>query len=274
MSTFGDEGWSAPKNLGPPLNTPGDDLYLVFLADGRAAYMSSERRGGLGEKDLYEVKFSPISGRQAQDPLLTVLKGMVIDEETKQPLESSIEITDNAKNTLFWSQRSNSSTGNFLLSLPSGKNYGISVAAPGYLFHSENLELKDAAGYKEVMKVVEMKRLKVGKTIVLNKVFYDFDKETLRPESATELDALVLLLKENPSLRIELSNQTDDRGADDYNQRLSEARASSVVVHLVGKGIAQARFTAKGYGETSPIGTNGTEEGRHRNRRTEFKVLE
>ena len=90
MSTFGDEGWSAPKNLGPPLNTPGDDLYLVFLADGRAAYMSSERSGGLGEKDLHEVKFSPISGRQAQDPLLTVLKGMVIDEETKQPLESGI----------------------------------------------------------------------------------------------------------------------------------------------------------------------------------------
>ena len=134
--------------------------------------------------------------------------------------------------------------------------------------------MKDTVGYKEVMKVVEMKRLKVGKTIVLNKVFYDFDKETLRPESATELDALVLLQKENPSLRIELSNQTDDRGADDYNQRLSEARALSVVVYLIGKGIAQARFIVKGYGETSPIGANATEEGRHRNRRTEFKVLE
>ena len=274
MSIFGNEAWSAPKNLGPPLNTPGDDLYLVFLADGRTAYMSSERSGGMGEKDLYDVKLTPIAGRKNHDPLLTVLKGMVIDEETKQPLESDIGITDNVKNVSVSTQRTNSSTGNFLLSLPSGKNYGISVSAPGYLFHSENFELNDTAGYKEVVKLIEMKKLKVGKTIVLNNMFYDFDKATLRPESAKELDALVELLDENPGLRIELGSHTDDRGADDYNHKLSEARASSVVVYLVGKGIAQDRLVARGYGETSSITANDTEEGRQQNRRTEFKVLE
>ena len=274
VSTFGSDGWSTPKNLGTPLNTPGDDLYLVLLADGRTAYMSSERSGGMGEKDLYEVKFTPVAGRKSQDPLLTVLKGIVIDEETQQPLESDIEITDNAKHALVSTQRSNSSTGNFLLSLPSGKNYGISVAAPGYLFHSENFELQDTAGYKEVVKVIGMKRLKAGKTIVLNNVFYDFDKATLRSESTTELDALAKLLTENPGLRIELGSHTDDRGADDYNQRHSEARATSVVTYLLGKGITRDRLVAKGYGKTSPVATNETEEGRQQNRRTEFKVLE
>lgn len=274
VSTLSNEEWSIPKNLGPPLNTPGDDLYLVFLADGRTAYMSSERSGGLGEKDLYEVKLTPFAGRRNQDPLLTVLKGQVIDEDTKQPVESDIEITDNVKNASFSKQRSNSSTGNFLLSLPSGKNYGISVSAPGYLFHSENFELTDTAGYKEVVKVIELKKLKAGKTIVLNNVFYDFDKATLRPESSTELDALAKLLQENPLLQIELGSHTDAKGADDYNQKLSDARAASVVAYLVSQGIVQDRLVAKGYGEVSPVAGNDTDEGRQQNRRTEFKVLE
>jgi outer membrane protein OmpA-like peptidoglycan-associated protein len=269
-----ESGWSEPKALGAPLNTPGDDLYLVFLADGKTAYMSSERSGGMGEKDLYEVKFTPLPGRKAQDPLLTVLKGQVIDEETKQPVEGDIEITDNAKNVSISKQRSNSSTGNFLLSLPSGKNYGISVSASGYLFHSENFDLQDTATYKEVVKVIELKKVKVGKTIVLNNVFYDFDKATLRPESSTELDALVQLLKDNEKLRIELGSHTDDKGADDYNLKLSDARAASVVAYLVGKGIAQDRLVAKGYGESTPVASNETDEGRQQNRRTEFKVLE
>lgn len=274
VSTLGNEGWSVPKNLGAPLNTPGDDLYLVILADGRTAYMSSERSGGMGEKDLYEVKFTPIAGRRTQDPLLTVLKGQVIDEETKLPVEGDIEITDNTNNTSLSKQRSNSSTGNFLLSLPSGTNYGISVSAPGYLFHSEHFDLQDTASYKEVVKVIELKKVKVGKTIVLNNVFYDFDKATLRPESSAELDALVQLLTENGTLRIELGSHTDDKGADDYNQKLSDARAASVVAYLTGKGIAPDRLVAKGYGETAPMATNETEEGRQQNRRTEFKVLE
>lgn len=274
VAKLDEQGWSAPKNLNAPLNTPGDDLYIVFLADGKTAYMSSERAGGMGEKDLYEVKFAPLPGRKVQDPLLTMLKGQVIDEETKQPVEGDIEITDNTKNVSLSKQRSNSSTGNFLLSLPSGRNYGISVTAPGYLFHSENFDVKDTAGYKEVVKVIELKKVKVGKTIVLNNVFYDFDKATLRPESSSELDALVQLLKDNATLHIELGSHTDDKGADDYNLKLSDARAASVVAYLVGKGIALERLMVKGYGESAPVATNETEEGRQQNRRTEFKVLE
>lgn len=274
VSKHDEQAWGEPQNLSAPLNTSGDDLYLVLLADGKTAYMSSERSGGMGEKDLYEVKFTPLPGRKAQDPLLTVLKGQVIDEETTQPVEAAIAITDNASKTKVGDQRSNSSTGNFLLPLPTGKDYGISVQADGYLFHSENINMPDTGGYKEVVKVIELKKVKVGRTIVLNNVFYDFDKATLRPESSTELDALVQLLKDNGKLRIELGSHTDDKGADDYNQKLSEARAASVVAYLAGKGIERDRLVAKGYGETSPVAANDTDENRQLNRRTEFKVLE
>ena len=199
---------------------------------------------------------------------------MAIDEETKQPVEADLDIIDNAKNERVSTQRSNSSSGNFLLSLPSGKNYGISVSAPGYLFHSENFDLQDTAGYHEVVKVIELKKLKVGKTIVLNNVFYDFDKASLQTKSYVELDLLTQLLAQNPTLRIELGSHTDNKGTDDYNQRLSDARATSVVDYLIRKGIARERLVAKGYGETAPVATNDTDEGRQQNRRTEFKVLE
>lgn len=274
VSRLGHEGWSEALNLGAPLNTPGDDLYLVLLADGRTAYMSSARSGGLGEKDLYEVSITPIAGRRTQEPRLTVLKGQVVDEESGQPLESDIAITDNTRSKAVSTQRSNSSTGNFLVSLPSGKDYGISVSAPGYLFHSEHFDLKDSTGYQEVVKVIALKRMKVGKAIVLHNVFYDVGKATLRPESTKELDALVRLLRENAALRIEIASHTDDVGADAQNQTLSEERSATVVEHLVAQGIARERLVAAGYGERVPIMPNTTEEGRQMNRRTEFKVLD
>lgn len=273
-STLTDGAWSEPQNLNPPINTPDDDLYLVWMADERTGYFSSIRTGGLGLKDIYEVRIVPKAGRKSEEPKLTVLKGQVIDEETKLPVEARIEITDNGSKSNVSTQSSNANTGNFLLSLPTGKDYGISVNAAGYLFHSENMNMPDTGGYKEVVKVIELKKLKAGKTIVLNNVFYDFDKSTLRPESTTELEGLLKLMNDNPALRIELGSHTDNKGADEYNQKLSEARAKSVVDWLIGRGIASARLVAKGYGESVPVASNDTDEGRQQNRRTEFKVLE
>ncbi len=273
-STWAEDHWETPVNLGAPINTIDDDLYLVLMADGRNGYFSSVRSGGLGLKDIYEVKITPKPGRKTEEPKLTVLKGQVIDEETRLPVEAAIQITDNATRTSVSDQRSNSSSGNFLLPLPTGKDYGISVSATGYLFHSENINMPDTGGYKEVVKVIELKKLKAGKTIVLNNVFYDFDRSTLRPESSTELDALARLLRANPTLRVELGSHTDSKGSDAYNLTLSAERAKSVVDHLIAQGIAADRLVAKGYGESQPVGDNETESGRQLNRRTEFKILE
>jgi outer membrane protein OmpA-like peptidoglycan-associated protein len=108
---------------------------------------------------------------------------------------------------------------------------------------------------------------------VLNNIFYDFDKATLRDESKSELEQLVKLMNDNSTIRIELSSHTDNKGSEDYNIRLSQGRAQSVVDYLVKNGISNERLVAKGYGKSMPVATNETDEGRQQNRRTEFKIL-
>lgn len=266
--------WSEPESLGPKINTPDDDVYFVLAANGITGFYASGKPGGLGDKDLYEIRFTPLKApKKESGPQLTLLKGLITDEQSGKPLEASIEIIDNVKNEVISKITSNSSSGKYMVSLPSGKNYGVVVKAKNYLFHSENVNIPYSAGYQEVIKDVPLKKLEVGKSIVLNNIFYDFDKATLRDESMSELERLVMLLNENPSLSIEISSHTDNKGSDDYNQKLSQMRAQSVVDFLIGKGIAKARLVAKGYGETVPVATNDTEEGRQQNRRTEFKVL-
>ncbi|MBL7918657.1 MAG: OmpA family protein, partial [Bacteroidia bacterium] len=205
---------------------------------------------------------------------LTILKGVITDAKNGQVLEASIDLIDNDKNEILATFKSNSATGKYLVTLPSGKNYGISVRKDNYLFHSENFNLPDNADYQEFTKDIALKKIEVGSTIVLRNIFFDFDKATIRPESANELDRLIKLLNENPTLKIELGSHTDSKGSDDYNMKLSDNRSKSVVAYLIGKGIAASRLVAKGYGETKAIDTNDTDAGRQNNRRTEFKILE
>lgn len=292
--------WSAPENLGYPINGPDDDVFFVVSGSGSRAYFASSKTGGFGEKDLYKITFlgpekapllntqdqliamaaNPVSNLKVENAVevtsakLTILKGVVSDAKTHLPLESSIDLIDNDKNVVLATFKSNSSTGKYLVNLPSGKNYGIAVKRDGYLFHSENFNLPNNAAFQEFTKDVALKKIEIGSTIVLRNIFFDFDKATIRPESANELERLIKLLNDNPTLKIELGSHTDSKGSDDYNWKLSESRSKSVVDYLIGKGISTARLVAKGYGETKPIDTNDTDDGRQNNRRTEFKVLE
>ncbi|HXU26080.1 MAG TPA: OmpA family protein [Bacteroidia bacterium] len=268
--------WTESKSMGVSINTIDDDLYFVLAANGQTGFYSSAKPGGLGDKDIYEIHFTPLKPKKEKEavgPQLTLLKGIITDEDSKAPLEADIEIIDNVKNQTITTIKSNGSSGKYLVSLPSGKNYGIIVKVKGYLFHSENVDIPYSAGYQEIVKDVQLKKLEVGKSIVLNNIFYDFDKATFRSESMSELERLVQLLNENPTLTIELSSHTDDKGTDEYNQKLSQLRAQSVVDFLINKNIDKQRLVAKGYGETVPVATNDTEEGRQQNRRTEFKIL-
>jgi outer membrane protein OmpA-like peptidoglycan-associated protein len=193
---------------------------------------------------------------------------------TQAPVEADIELVDNVKNEVIATFRSNSSSGKYLVSLPSGKNYGIAVKHPDYLFHSENFDLPANSAYQEVEKNIGLKKVAVGAKIILRNIFFDFDKATLRPESTAELERLIALLNEVSSMRIEISGHTDNKGSDDYNQKLSQSRAKAVVDYLIGHGIEGKRLEFKGFGESQPIVENETEEGRQLNRRTEFKILQ
>lgn len=298
-SEFKDGKWGEPENLGWPINGPDDDVFFVISANGKHGYYASTKADGQGEKDIYKITFlgpdkplalssednllaglaQPVKNVEALQPIavktanVTILKGTITDKLSHAPLGARIEIVDNTINQSIATFNANSSSGKYLVSLPSGKNYGIYVKMDGYLFHSENFDIPAIATYQEVTKDIEMEKIAVGSTIVLRNVFFDYAKATLRPESSQELDLLVKILTDNPTIRIELSGHTDSRGAEDGNQRLSEARAKSCVDYLVAHGIKIDRLEFKGYGETKPIATNETEDGMAQNRRTEFKIL-
>ena len=303
--------WGKPINIGYPISTPDHDVHFVMSASGKHGYYSSFREDGEGEKDLYIITFlgpkkmpllsgednllasvvAPVKEELIQPKVevkmknLSILKGLVLDADTKEPVKSQIELIDNGALSLVSEFNNDGETGKFIISLPAGKNYGIAVKADGYLFHSENFDIPASAGFREYEKIVYLKKIKKGESIVLRNIFFDLDKYSLKPESKTELDRLIKLLNENPDLRIEISGHTDSRGSSSYNQELSEDRSKAVVDYLVGiGGFPRERFEFKGYGETNPLYSNedigemkikeDREEAHGLNRRTEFKILD
>ena len=290
--------WGKPVNMGYPINTPYDDFFFSSTANGKYAYIASNREGGKGGFDLYKVTFwgpekTPVTA--TEDYLLasivnpmkdnsietkvdvnkksfTVFKGKTIDAMTKKPVEASIEITDNSTGKIIETFVSNSATGKFIITLASGKNYGIAVKAEGYLFHSENFDIPKGAADNLVNKVIELKNIAIGSKIALRNIFFDTGKSTLRSESNTELDRLLKLMKDVPKLKIEISGHTDNTGSASLNSKLSQDRAQAVVNYLKGKGVAESRMTAMGYGASKPIASNNTSDGRQQNRRTEFEI--
>ena len=267
--------WSEPENLGYPINTPLDDVFFSITASGKNAYYTSVRPDGYGLHDIYELKFQTKDNKQnAPKVLVTLVKGTITDADNGSPIEAHIEITDNSKNEVISTFKSNSSSGAYIVNLPSGKNYGLSVSKDGYLFHSENFNLADTADFQELVIDVQLKKIQVGTTIILKNIFFDYNKSSLQPESYAELDRVAEILKKQPNLKIEISGHTDNQGSLKYNTDLSESRAKTVVDYLIGKGIAENRLTYKGYAYEKPIATNDTEEGRSANRRVEFKILE
>jgi outer membrane protein OmpA-like peptidoglycan-associated protein len=303
-----DGKWTAPVNLGYPINTPDDEVHFVVSGSGRYGYYASFRPEGKGEKDLYRITFlgpEKLPLTNSEDNLiaslvnpvkeitiepkvevtssnLAILKGIIRDAKSFKPLEAKLDLINNETNELVASFSSDPTTGKYMVTIPGGKNYGIAVKAEGYLFHSENFNLPASSGYKEYEKNIDLKQVEVGATIALKNIFYDFDKATLTSSSTNELERLNKLLVDNPTVKIELGSHTDSQGNDAYNQALSEKRAKSVVDYLVGKGIAPDRLTSKGYGETKLIISDAEilkmktkaekEVGHQENRRTEFKI--
>lgn len=297
-----DGSWSEPVNIGYPINTPGDENFLVVDASGTHAYYSSERSGGFGGLDVYMITFlgpekklnittennliAAVANPIQQDVVmeksveiktsrLTVVKGVVYDafENPQKFLDAQIEITDNATGQVLFTNNSNASTGKFLIPLPSGKNYGIAVKKDGYLFHSENFDVPQTTDYQEIFLDIKLMPVAKDSKIVLRNVFFDTDKSTLKTMSYSELDKLVEILNSNPKMKIEIGGHTDNVGAKAYNQKLSQSRAEAVVNYLLSKNIAKDRLSFKGYGMDEPIATNDTPEGRAQNRRVEFKII-
>jgi len=262
--------WSTPKSLGYPINTWKDEQGLFVAASGETAYFSSDREGGSGKLDLYSF---PLYS-EARPIRVTYVKGIVKDDETGKPLGARFELIDLSTSQVVVESNSDRLMGNFLVTLPIDNQYALNVSKDGYLFHSEHFSLSADHDLSKPYRLdVALQPIKFGETVVLKNIFFETASYGLLPESKVELDKLVNFLNNNPTIRIEIGGHTDNVGKPEDNQVLSENRAKAVKEYLVANGIAANRIQYKGYGETQPIDTNDTVEGRAHNRRTEFMVL-
>lgn len=262
--------WTGPVDLAYPINTYADEINLVVNAKGDVAYISSDKLGGKGGMDIYSFKLY----KEAQPVMVTYFKGIVFDKDTKHRLEAKFELNDLSSGKIVSSSSSDPVTGEFLLALPTEKNYGLNVAKSGYLFYSDHFELTgENSQTKPFIYNVPLQPIRVGETVILKNIFFDTDKYDLKEESRSELSRLIQLLKSNPQIHIEISGHTDNHGTADHNLVLSGNRARAVYDYLVVNGISKDRLSYTGFGMTRPIDTNDTEQGRANNRRTEFRVI-
>ena len=261
--------WKEPTNIGYPINTPSAEFGFIVNRKGDWAYFTSDMPGGYGGLDLYGFELY----EDARPELSSYAKGEVYDAITKQKLEANIELIDLTTGEVIMSSLSNRKTGEFLMILQPNTDYALNVNKDGYLFHSENFAMKEYAADKPFIISVPLNKFVVGGSVILRNVFFDTDKFDLKDESKTELKKLIALLNEQKNLKIEIGGHTDNTGNKKANQILSQNRAKAVYQYLVNNGIAAARLSYKGYGDTKPIADNKTEEGRSQNRRTEFTIV-
>lgn len=322
VSYFSDTGWTEPQNLGPKINTSGDEQFPFIHPDGRTLYFSSDGHPGMGESDLFVAHLRPdnefdrpinlgypinsigedfnliverngttayFSTSKLEDgeggldlytfelpdkykaQRVNYLQATVIDAVTGKKISARIELS-----ALDGSSKVNLTTinGGFLVPLEAQLRYALHVESKGYLFLSEYFDMPNTDPGIPFEMVIKMQPMLVGNTTVLNNVFFDTDKTVLKDESLVELNKLVEFLNNNPEMRIEIGGHTDDQGSQSYNLDLSERRAKAVMDYLVSQGIEADRLRYKGYGQMAPIVSNATVEGRAKNRRTEFKIIE
>lgn len=264
-----DSLWSEPTNLGYPINTFNDETGLVISSDGARAYFSSVREIKNG-KDIFFFELY----ESARPTPVSYFKGKVYDRETGKQITAEYELINLTDDNVSL-KNSTDNSGNFLVCIPTGFNYGLNVSKTGYLFYSESFLLEGEHSISEpFVKNVNLSPIKIGEKMQLSNIFYEIDSWDLKKESLNELNNLVRLLETNKGIIIEVGGYTDNTGSDEYNISLSEKRALSVVDYLIEKGIAASRLKHKGYGNADPLGDNVTIEGRSLNRRTEVKVLD
>ncbi|ELR68892.1 OmpA/MotB [Fulvivirga imtechensis AK7] len=199
-----------------------------------------------------------------------LLTGTTYNSKTEEPIETKLEI--NLKRDRKGQIKKNTKNGYYETELEKKGWYFITASSEGFLNATDSVE----HGSDEVTlltKDIYLTPIEVGTTVRLNNIFFDFDKTTLKPESYVELDKVVEFLQNNSTVEIEIAGHTDSKGSDDYNLNLSQGRAQAVVDYLISQGIDDYRLIARGYGETVPLETNETDEGRAVNRRVEFTVL-
>lgn len=257
--------WSPAESMGPEINTKQDDISLTVDATGRFAFMAI---GPLLKEDIYEFELPPAL---RPTPVAFVWGHVTTPEGAPLPAGIAYEFLRTGEGA--GQANAKPGDGSYQIALPIGEDYAFRASAAGYMAISDRIDLTKAQDQERYERNLVLVPLEVGKPIRLNNVFFDTAKTMLLPESTRELNRLVALMKEMPTLRIAIHGHTDSIDDDSFNQTLSEGRARAVADYLGRAGVAPARFTSQGFGEQMPIATNDTDKGRKLNRRVEFVVV-
>ncbi|MBK9982830.1 MAG: OmpA family protein [Saprospiraceae bacterium] len=194
------------------------------------------------------------------------------DDVTKYPVHARLELFEVTGHDTIRSSQWSDDLGNITMSLERNTGYGLIASADGYLMHSINMQ-PDTTSIRKLNISMTPVTSAVDKTIVLENIFFSTGSATLLPASDAELNKLYLTMRKNAGMQIEIRGHTDSEGTEEDNLRLSEARALAVYQYLLGRGIDAGMLSYKGFGESKPIATNDTAEGRKQNRRTEFYIV-
>ena len=266
--------WSEPINLGKQYNGPGMDLGYKISTSGDLAYFSiSNRQDGFGKYDIYSIEL-----KEKPKPVTTIA-GKVTDPNGN-PLAVEILWNDLTLTKEAGEARSDPQTGEYFIVLPAGHEYSYYANKEYYFGKSEHLDLTDKKDYAEytlnimLYPVEQLKKEDVNITIIFENIFFDVDKWKLKDKSVMELERWVNLLQNHSEITLKIQGHADNTGTEKYNQVLSERRAQSVKNFLVKEGIEKNRLLATGFGESRPVATNKTEEGKRNNRRVEAQFGE
>ncbi len=265
--------WSKPINLGKEINTAKDDWgYKVMLSGDSAIFASQFRNDGIGGWDIYSVSLT----KELKPAKVVTIKGKVTDQLGK-PLSAELiwENLNTGENEGIL--KSDPKDGSYIIFCKPGAVYGYYASKKGYYPTSNNIDLTEIENTDTFIKNIVLysfrELIDSNKPVIVNNIFFDFDKYELKETSFNELERIVQILNENIDFKIEISGYTDSIGTNDYNKVLSQKRADAVKNYLLMKGIQNDRISSKGYGNDFPVDSNNTEEGRAKNRRVEIQFI-
>ncbi|MFT6866792.1 MAG: OOP family OmpA-OmpF porin [Cyclobacteriaceae bacterium] len=264
--------WGTPKNLGYPINSYQDEVSIFVAANGKDAFYSQEvfENGQILNSTIVQFAIASDSLNIHKSSYAT---GMVTNEKTSMPIKAELKLMNLNDSSDIYITSSDSITGNYFLTLTEGREYGVFVDKKGYLFENLSFKSKDNSILNPDTINIQLRPIEVGKTVILENIYFDFDQFQLNAKSIHELQRIVSYLKSNPEIKFEIEGHTDNQGNSDYNMILSQKRAQAVFDFLIKKSVDPNRLLVKGYGSSKMLRSDNSQESHLINRRIAFRVL-
>jgi outer membrane protein OmpA-like peptidoglycan-associated protein/tetratricopeptide (TPR) repeat protein len=266
-----DGSWTAPKNIGAPVNTPEDEHGMIVSADGEEAFFASKRRDGVRGLDIYAFNLP----EEARPERVVILKGRVNDSSGAVPSDAKVEIKY-VQSKAIEEVAVSADDGVYaaVVHVARGEDVVVAVSGEGTAFNSHLVVDKEDKVQPAVVAIdVKVERAEQAKSFVIADITYATNSSDISRTSKLILDEFAAYLLANPKITVEIGGHTDSQGSAQSNLALSMDRAFEVKGHLEKQGVSGARITAKGYGHAMPVADNSTAEGRAKNRRTEFTIV-